>query len=99
MTQSPSGLVPEGTEITFTCVTGEANPTASVGWTFDGISAVYINSTTVAVGLNGTMKAQSVLVIIADKTFHDRTVKCVLSDNTEVSAEETLNIECVWDIF
>ena len=94
MTHSPSGLVLETTEVTFICVTDEANPTASVVWTVDGVSRNSSTDSVVADNNYNALKKQSVLVLTADKTLHNKKVKCVVSENTGVTAEETLNIAC-----
>ena len=95
MTQSPSGLVPANTEITFTCLTDEANPTASVIWTVDGdIRRSTIHSTVDGNHYNA-LKRQSVLILRGDKTLHNKKVKCVISETTGITAVETLNVACM----
>ena len=95
MTQSPSGLVPENTEITFTCLTDEANPTASVTWTVDGYSRGSTIDFTVDDNNFNALKKQSVLILRANKTLHNKRVKCVISENIGITAEETLNVSCM----
>ena len=94
MTQSPSGLVPEATDITFTCLTDEANPTASVTWTVDGVSRSSSSDSTINDNNYNAFKKQSMLTLTADKTLHNKKVKCVTSGNTGISAEEKLNVVC-----
>ena len=98
MTQSLSGLVAEDTEITFTCLTDEANPTASVTWTVDGAGRSSTTDSTVDNNNYNALKRQSVLTLTADKPLHNRKVKCVISGNTGIAAEETVNIACMWNI-
>ena len=94
MTQSPSGLVPKDTDITFTCLTDEANPTASVTWTVDGVSRSSSSDSSIDHNNYNALKRQSMLTLTADKTLHNKKVNCVISGNTGVSAEEMLNVAC-----
>ena len=94
MTQSPIGLVPENTDITFTCLTDEANPTASVTWTVDGESKKSTTDSTVDHNNYHALQRQSVLTLTATKVLHSKKVKCMISKNTGITDEETLNISC-----
>ena len=96
MTQSPSGLVPEAVNITFTCLTDEANPTTSVTWTVDGVRRNSTTDTTIDDDSNNynAMKRHSVLTLTADKTLHNKKVSCMISENIGVTAEEILNVAC-----
>ena len=98
MHQSPSGLVQENTEITFTCLTDEANPVASVTWIVDGIGRSSTANSTVDDNNYNTLRRESVLTLTADETLHNKKVKCVVSSNTGIRAEETLNIACMRNI-
>ena len=98
MHQSPSGLVHENTLISFTCLTDEANPTASVTWIVDGAGR---SSTTVSIvddNNYNALRRESVLTLTADEMLHNRKVKCVVNSNTGITAEETLNIACMKNI-
>ena len=98
MHQSPSGLVHEDTEITFTCLTDEANPTASVTWTVDGVDISFSSESTKDDNIYNALKRETGLTLTADKTLHNKTVKCVVSGNAGITAEETVNISCMCNI-
>ena len=98
MQQSPRGLVSKNTEITFTCLTDEANPTASVTWTVDRDGRSSTTDSTVDGNNYNALKRESGLTLTADRTLHNRKVKCVISGNTGIAAEETLNIACMWNV-
>ena len=95
MDQSPSGLVPENTQITFTCLSDEANPTASVTWTVVGAGRSSTTDSTVDDNNYNALRRESGLTLTVDKTLHNKKVKCVVSGNTGVTAEETLKIACM----
>ena len=95
MQQSPSGLVHEDTDITFTCLTDEANPTASVTWTVDGAGRSSTTDYTVDDNNYNALRRESVLILTADKGLHKRKMKCVVTGNFGITAEETLNIACM----
>ena len=95
MTQLPSGLVPNDTDITFTCLTDEAIPTACVTWTVDGDSRNSSNDSIVDDDKYNALKRWSVFTLTVDQSLHNKNVKCVICGNTEVAAEETLNISCM----
>ena len=94
MTHSPNGLVSEYTEITFTCLTDESNPTASVTWTVDGEIRSSTTDSTLDDGVYNALRRQSVLTLTADRGLHNSIVKCVVSENKQLVAQETLNISC-----
>ena len=94
MTHSPSGLVPEYTEITFTCLTDESNPTASVTWTVDGEIRSSTTDSTLDDGIYNALRTQSVLTLTAGRGLHNSIVKCEVSENKNLVAQETLNISC-----
>ena len=95
MTKLPSGLVPEDTEVMFTCLTDEANPTASVIWTVDGDSRSFSTALTEDVNTYNALRRKSVLILTADKTLHNRKVKCLVFGSTGIAAEETLDVACM----
>ena len=94
MTQSPIGLVPEDTEIIFTCLTDEANPTASVIWTVGDESRSSTTDSTLDGGVYNALRTQSVLTLTADRGLHNSIVKCEVSENKNLVAQEKLNISC-----
>ena len=67
-------------------------------WTVGGASRSSTTDSTVDDNEYNTLKRQSVLVLTADKTLHNKKVKCVLSDNRMITAEETLNVGCMYTI-
>ena len=92
MSQSPEGLVPEDKEVTFTCVTDEANPTATVIWTVNGENRSSDRESTLS-GSYSALRRKSVLKMIAVASSHGTKIRCVVT-GTNVGAEKPLNVEC-----
>ena len=93
MTQSPSGPVSENTELTFTCVTDEAEPTADVMWSVDG-NTRSSDSDSTEDGMYNTQKRRSVLTVRVDKTLNNKEVECYVSGNTQATDSIMLDVRC-----
>ena len=93
MTQSPSGQISENTEVTFTCVTDEAEPTADVVWSVDG-NTRSSNSDSTEEGMYNTQKRRSVLTVRVDRTLNKKKVECYVSGNTEATDSFELDVRC-----
>ena len=66
-------------------------------WTVDGVKMSSSYDSTAYANNYNALKRQSTLALTADKTLHNKKVKCVISGNTGVQAEETLNVACKFD--
>ena len=95
MTQSPSGPVLENTEVTFTCVTDEAEPTADVVWSVDGNPRSSDSDTTEG-GMYNTQKRRSVLTVRVDRKLNNKKVECHVSVKSAVKDTGTLDVICVF---
>ena len=93
MTQSPSGLVSENKEVTFTCVTDEAEPTADVVWSVDGNTRSSDSDSTVE-GMYNTQKRRSVLKVTVDKPLNNKKVECYVSGKSAVRDSVRLGVTC-----
>ena len=93
MTQSPSGPVSENTEVTLTCVTDEAEPTADVVWSVDGNTRSSDSDSTVE-GMYNTQKRRSVLTVRVDRTLKKKKVECHVIGNTEATDSVILDVRC-----
>ena len=93
MTQSPSGPVSENTEVTFTCVTDEAEPTADVVWRVDG-NTRSSDSDSTEEGMYNTQNKRSVLMLTVDKTLNNKKVECHVSGKSAVRDTNTLDVRC-----
>ena len=93
MTQSPSGPVSENTEVTFTCVTDEAEPTADVVWSVDG-NTRSSDSDSTEEGMYNTQKKRSVLTVRVDRTLNNKEVECYLSGSSAVRDTKKLDVRC-----
>ena len=93
MTQSPSGSVSENTEVTFTCVTDEAEPTADVVWSVDG-NTRSSDSDSTEEGLYNTQMRRSELIVRVDRTLNSKKVECNVSGNTQATDSTILNVKC-----
>ena len=93
MAQSPSGPVSENTEVTFTCVTDEAEPTADVVWSVDG-NARSSDSDTTEKGMYNTQKRRSVLIVRVDRTLNNKMVECYVNGKSAVRYSSTLGVTC-----
>ena len=94
MTQSPSGPVSENTEVTFTCVTDEAEPTADVVWSVDGNTRSSDNDSTEK-GMYNTQKRRSVLTVRVNRTLNNKDVECHVSGEPAVNDSKTLDVRCM----
>ena len=92
MTQSPDGLVPEGKEVTFTCLTDESNPTASVTWTLNG-SPISSTNDEIIPGDYKAFRRQSVLKVTSSIAFNNSRVRCVVNQNIQIGVEKTITVE------
>ena len=97
MTQSPSGPVSENKEVTFTCVTDEAEPTADVVWSVDG-NTRSSDSDSTEEGMYNTQKRRSVLTVRVDRTLNNKKVECYISENTEATESIILDVICECEI-
>ena len=93
MTQSPSGPVSENTEMTFMCVTDEAEPTADVVWNIDGNTRSSDSDFTVE-GMYNTQKRRSVLTVRVDSTLNNKKMECHVSGNTQITDSVILDVTC-----
>ena len=93
MTQSPSDPVSENTEVTFNCVTDEAEPTADVVWSVDG-NTRSSNSDSTEGGMYNTQKRRSVLTVRVDRTLNNKKVECHVSGKSAVRVTKTLDVRC-----
>ena len=73
----------------------EANPIASVMWTVDGAGRSSTTESTVDDNKYNALRRESWLTLTANRTLHNRKVKCVISGNTGITDEEALNIACM----
>ena len=94
MTQSPSGPLSENTEVTFTCVTDEAEPTADVVWTVDGNTRSSDNDSTEDGMYNAQMRS-SVLTVRVNRTQNNKKVECRVSGMPAINDTTTLNVTCM----
>ena len=87
------GQISEFTDVTFTCLAEEANPTAELIWTVDGNvvnpSRVYAYG-----GRFGGYKRGSDLTLTANRTFNKKEVQCALADNNDIKKEIMLFVTC-----
>ena len=93
MAQSPSGPVSENTDVTFTCVTDEAEPTANVVWSVDG-NTRSSDSDSAEEGMYNTQKRRSVLTVRVDRTLNNKKVECYVSKNTQATDPVILDVRC-----
>ena len=93
MTQSPSGPVSENTEVTFTCVSDEAEPTADVMWSIDG-NTRSSDSDSTEEGMYNALKRRSVLTVRVDRTLNNKEVECYVSGNTQATDSIMLDVRC-----
>ena len=93
MTQSPSGPLPENTDVIFTCVTDEAEPTADVVWSVDGNTRTSATDFTEE-GMYNTQKKRSVLAINVVRTLNNKKVECNVSGKLAVRDTITLDVTC-----
>ena len=94
MTQSPPDPVSDNTEVTFTCVTDEAEPTAAVVWSVDG-NTRSSDSDSTEMGMYNTQKRMSVLIVRVDRTLNNKKVVCYVSGNSTVKDTQTLDVRCM----
>ena len=93
MTQSPSGPVSEDAEVTFTCVTDEAEPTADVVWNVDGNTRSSDRVSTEQ-GMYNAQKRRSVLTVTMDKALNNKEVECYVRGKSAVRDTKTLDVRC-----
>ena len=93
MTQSPSGPVPENTDVIFTCVTDEAEPMADVVWRVDGNTRSSATASSLE-GIYKTQKKRSVLAINVVRTLNNKKVECYVSGKSAVTDSITLDVTC-----
>ena len=98
MTQSPSGPVSENTEVTFICVTDEAEPTADVVWSVDG-NTRSSDSDSTEKGMYNAQKRRSVLTVRVDRTLNNKKVECHVSGKSAVKDTRTLDVTCMCILF
>ena len=98
MTQSPSGPVSENTEVTFTCVTDEAEPTADVVWNVGG-NTRSSDSDSTEEGMYNTQKRRSVLTVRVDRTLNNKKVVCYVSGKSAIKYTKTLDVRCMCEVF
>ena len=92
LTPSLLGGISENTQVTLTCSTDEANPTAVVIWTKDNlpVSASDFNTES---GQYSTQKRVSNLTVTATKTLNGAVYKCEL-EGTNLGEEYTMKVHC-----
>ena len=87
------GQISEFTDVTFTCLAEEANPTAELIWTVDGNvvnpSRVYAYG-----GQFAGYKRGSDLTLTVNRTFNKKEVQCALADNEFISNKTLLDVTC-----
>ena len=93
MTQSPSGPVSENTEMIFTCVTDEAEPTANVVWSIGG-NTRSSDSDSTEEGMYNTQKRRSALTVRVDRTLNNKKVECHVGGKSTVRDTKTLDVRC-----
>ena len=93
MTQSPSGPVSKNKEVTFTCVTDEAEPTADVVWSVDG-NTRSSDSDSTEEGMYNTQKRRSALTVTVDRMLNNKKVECYVSGNTQATDSVILDVRC-----
>ena len=96
MTQSPSGPVSENTEMTFTCVTDEAEPTADVVWSVDG-NTRSSDSDSTEEGMYNTQKRRSVLTVRVNRSLNKKKVECYVSGKSAIKDTKTLDVRCMYN--
>ena len=98
MTQSVSGLVSQNTEVTFICVTDEAEPTANVVWKVGGEPISFTGESSEQ-GMYNTQKRRSVLSVTMDRSLNSQTLDCYVTTDTGVRDEVKLDVMCEQNIF
>ena len=98
MTQSPSGPVSENTEVTFICVTDEAEPPADVVWSVDG-NTRSSDSDSTEEGMYNTQNRRSVLTVRVDRTLNSKKVQCHVSGKSAVRYVKTVDVRCQCILF
>ena len=97
MSISPDGPVSEDTQVTLTCTTDEANPTAVVQWTKNGAS-ISATSVTTASGQYQTRKTISTLKVRAQRALNGAVYRCSVK-GTNLSEQHPINVRCKSSIF
>ena len=97
MSQSPSGPVPENTEVIFTCLTDEAEPTADVVWSVDG-NTKSSDSDSTEEGMYNTQTRTSVLTVRVNRTLNNKKVECFVRGNTQATDSVMLDVRCECEI-
>ena len=87
-----SAVVDENTEVTLTCTTDEANPTAHIVWKV-GNDVITTSVTSTVNGEQHTQKRVSVLKLKATRSLHSVVFKCIV-DGTNVQDEYTMEVQC-----
>ena len=93
MTKYPPDSVTENTEVTFTCVTDESEPTADVVWSVDG-NTRNSDSDSTEEGMYNTQKRISVLTVRVDRTLHNKEVECHVSGKSAVRETAMVDVMC-----
>ena len=67
-------------------------------WTVDNAGRRSTTNSTVNDNNYNALRRESGLTLTANRMLHNRKVKCVISGNTGIADEETLNIACMQNI-
>ena len=95
MSHQPSREIMERTSVTFTCVTGEAVPTAEVVWRVGGSHYTSQSQNTRVAGLYNALKRKSQLTLTVNRTLNGVDVECLVK-GSKVKQAETLDVKCLF---
>ena len=95
MESVPSGTVQNNSEVTLTCTTDEANPTANIVWKREGQTVTASDVRTVN-GEHNAQKRISVLTMTATRSLNLVVFQCSV-DGTAIQKQYTLGVECKYE--
>ena len=98
LSSSPPGSVSENVDITLTCTTDEANPSAEVVWSRDGVEVIpAFGDVTTESGLYNTQRRVSKLSVRTNKTLNGAVYNCTVA-GTDLSRDYLVDITCKYSL-
>ena len=93
MIQYPPGVLPENSEVTFTCLTDEGKPPPSVVWTLDGTKVNYSTDDIIDASFHSYI-IESNLTITVNESFDGQEVVCSVDSQQTALYTTVLNVSC-----